>query len=128
MGWLETRGKLLHQLRGVLEKNGWEPDVSNYEYLRYRKGGWYPKGSLIRTGGLAIHCVITPYHNGGRPSITGYWITFRKPMKSQSRPGQRPKLRRFKAELDQGIQEEMVLSKIESLFGSDNTEQYKTAL
>lgn len=119
MGWLETRGKLLRQLREVLEKNGWEPDVSNYEFLRYRKGGWYPKGSLIRIGGLPIACMITPYHDGSRPSITGYWVTFRIPFKTFPRPGERCKLRQFRTAIDKDINEARVFLKIEDLFGCE---------
>lgn len=116
MGWLETRGKLLRQLRGVLERNGWEDDIGGYEYLRYRKGGWYPEGELKRKGGLAISCTITPYHEQGRPTMAGYWITLYMPMQSHPKPGQRAKLRRFRTAIDKDIDEEMVLSKIESLF------------
>ncbi len=118
MGWLETRGKLRPQLRAVLESNGWEADVSSYEYLRYRKGGWYPKGGLIRTGGLTISCTITLAYNKLESAPTGYWITLSRPMKSW-RPGKRPILRRFKAKLDQDISEEKVLSKIESLYNHE---------
>lgn len=117
MGWLETRGKLLRQLRRVLEQNGWEDDIGGYEYLRYRKGGWYPKGALIRTGGLAIGCRITPYHGSSRLRITGYWVTLRIPLKVYPRAGERCKLRRFRTAIDQDINETRVLSKIEELFG-----------
>lgn len=119
--WLEMRGALLRQLRGVLERDGWEDDIGGYEYLRYRKGGWYSESVLSgmkRTGGLAISCVITPYRGSGL-SITGYWVTFRIPLKTYPRPGERCKLRRFRTTIDKGINEAMVLSKIESLFGDE---------
>ncbi len=120
MGWLETRGALLRQLSGVLERNGWEKDVGGYEYLRYRKGGWYPKGGLVRIGGLPISCIITPYRDLGRPSITGYWVTFTEPLKHHPRRGERTKLRRFRTPIDEGINEAIVLSKIESLFADES--------
>ena len=116
MDWLETRGKLLRQLRGVLERDGWEEDIGGYEYLRYRKGGWYPEGSLVRTGGLALGCGITPYRGGSGVSITGYWVTFLRPFETYPRPGERCKLRRFRAGIDQDISEDKVLSKLEALF------------
>ncbi len=119
MGWLETRGVLLRQLRGVLEWNGWEADVGGYEYLRYRKGGWYPKGGLIRTGGLAVSCTITPYHSGGRPTITGYWVTLTMPLKDHPKSGERAKLRRFRTLIDEGIDEVKVLAKLDDLFGKE---------
>ena len=113
MGWFETRGALLRQLRGVLEWNGWEDDVGNYEYLAYRKGGWYPKDSLMRTGGVMLNCTITPCRPGSRPTITGYWVNFRNPIK---KPDKRRKLRRFRTPIGEGINEAKVLSKLDDLF------------
>lgn len=117
--WLERRGELLRELRRVLERNGWEDDVGGYEYLRYRKGGWYPKGGLKLKGGLAIGCVITPYHDSTGLSITGYWVTFRIPFTVEPRPGERCKLRRFRTTIGEDINEEMVISKIKDLFGDE---------
>lgn len=115
MGWLEARGALLRQLRGVLEGDGWEADVGGYEYLRYRKGGQYPKGGLVRTGGLAICCTITPWYGSGL-SVTGYWITFVIPSKVDWKLGQRNRLRRFRTPIDEDINEVKVLAKIDDLF------------
>ena len=112
MGWLETRGALLRQLRGVLERNGWEADVGGYEYLRYRKGG--SKGRFRPTGGLSIGCTITPYRD--RHRITGYWVTVIIPLMDHPLSGERPKLRRFRTPIDEGINEATVLAKLNDIF------------
>lgn len=107
MGWLETRGELLRQLRRVLEQDGWERMVTSYAYIKYSKGA------------RQVSCRILPYHKRGRPSIVGYWTTFRIPFDREPRPGERAKLRRFRTAIDKGINEAMVLSKIENLFGDE---------
>lgn len=116
--WLGIRGKLLRQLRKVLEQDGWEEDVGGYACLRYRKGRVSYKP--WNKGGVAISCMITPYRGGPGPAITGYWVTFRIPLKHHPKSGERAKLRRFRTAYSDSIKEARVLSKIKDLFRSDN--------
>jgi hypothetical protein len=103
MGWFERRGMLLRQLKHILEQNGWKPNITSYEFLRYHKGE------------QSISCRIDPYY-GSRPTMTEYWVTFKIPLKDHPRSGERAKLRRFRTPIDKGINEAIVLSKIEDLF------------
>lgn len=111
MGWLETRGALLRQLREVLERDGWEAMITSYEYKKYSKAE------------RQVSCKIAPYHDKGRPTMTGYWVTFILPLTRHPRPGERNKIRRFRTPIDEGINETIVLSKIESLFRTTETER-----
>lgn len=113
MGWLEARGALLRQLRGVLERDGWYDDVGGYEYLRYRKGG--APGKMFNKGGIAIGCTVTPCY-GSCLATTGYWVTLTIPSEAEWRPEQRVKLRRFRTPIDEDINEVKVLAKIDDLF------------
>ncbi len=105
MGWLETRGALIRQLRGVLERDGWEAMVSGYDFIKYQK----PR--------RIVTMYITPYRFTVQPNIVAYWVTFIIPFKRYPRPGERNKLRRFRTPINEDINETMVLSKIEDLFG-----------